>query len=183
VPLVDSGLVTGDLFVSAITGSTGSGRAPQPGTHHPERHSNLYAYKPLSHRHVPEIRNLVAAATGRQAIVNFIPHSGPFARGIYATLQAAIGNSITADALREIYQDFYAHAEFVRIVEDTPRLKDVVASNYAHIGVTTDGDTAVVMCAIDNLVKGAAGGALQWMNRMWSLPETRGLLTAAPAWT
>ncbi len=71
---------------------------------------------------------------------------------------------------------------FVQIVNSTPRLKDVVASNYCQIGVATDNDTVVVMSVIDNLVKGAAGGAMQWMNRLWGLPETTGLVTSAPGW-
>ena len=79
VPLLQAGLVEPELFVTGITGSTGSGRTPQPGTHHPERHSNLYAYKPLAHRHAPEIVNLAEAASGIRAQVNVVPHSGPFA--------------------------------------------------------------------------------------------------------
>jgi N-acetyl-gamma-glutamyl-phosphate reductase common form len=183
VPLVDAGLVEGDLFISAITGSTGSGRAPQAGTHHPERHSNLYAYKPLAHRHVPEISNLITQATGKNAGVSFVPHSGPFSRGIYATLQAKTQDGLNSSDLQNVYSQYYAAASFVRVVDGTPRLKHVIASNYANIGVATNGQNAVVMCAIDNLVKGAAGGAIQWMNRLWSLPETSGLLGLPPAWT
>jgi N-acetyl-gamma-glutamyl-phosphate reductase len=183
VPLVNTGLVNGPLFVSAITGSTGSGRSPQSGTHHPERHSNLYAYKPLQHRHVPEVVNLIADATGHAASISFVPHSGSHARGIYATLQTTLKDDTTTDQLRDTFAKFYDESEFVRIVERTPKLKNVVASNYAHIGVSANATSVVVMCAIDNLVKGAAGGAMQWMNRLWSLPETSGLLAPAPAWT
>ena len=76
----------------------------------------------------------------------------------------------------------YANAPFVELVEGTPQLKNVVASNYCRIGVAVEDDTVVVMSVIDNLVKGAAGGAVQWMNRLWGLPETSGLHTAAPGW-
>jgi len=183
MPLVATGIVDGELFVSGITGSTGSGRSPQAGTHHPERHSNLYAYKPLSHRHVPEVENLLRAGSNTNTKVNFIPHSGPFARGIYVTTQARLSATLTEMELREKLREFYADAPFVQVVNGTPRLKDVVASNYCQLGVATDGDNVVVMSAIDNLVKGAAGGAIQWMNRLWSLPETTGLTAAAPAWT
>ena len=182
VPLIQSGLTEAELFVSGTTGSTGSGRSPQAGTHHPERHGNLYAYKPLAHRHAPEIAALTAAAAGRRASVHFVPHSGPFARGIYATVQAKAVTDVSADQLRSVYEQAYANSPFVQIVDSTPRLKDVVASNYCQIGVATDHDTVVVMSVIDNLVKGAAGGAVQWMNRLWGLPETTGLLTAAPGW-
>ena len=183
VPLMQSGLTGSAVFASGITGSTGSGKAPQPGTHHPERHSNLYAYKPLAHRHAPEIAALTRAASGREPGINFVPHSGPFARGIYATVQAQAKSSVSLSDLREIFAAAYGSAPFIRVVDGTPRLKNVVASNYCEIGVATSGDTVVVMSAIDNLVKGAAGGAVQWMNRLWDLPETSGLTAAAPGWT
>jgi len=112
-----------------------------------------------------------------------VPHSGPFARGIYATLQAKVANPVTSSQLRKIYEDAYADSPFVAIVDGTPRLKHVVASNQCQIGVATNGNTVVVVSAIDNLVKGAAGGAMQWMNRLWNLPETAGLTAAAPGWT
>ena len=84
--------------------------------------------------------------------------------------------------IRKVFAEAYADAPFVRIVDGAPRLKNVVASNYCEIGVATNGDSVVVMSAIDNLVKGAAGGAVQWMNRLWELPETAGLTTVAPGW-
>ena len=183
VPLVASNLVTDELFVSGITGSTGSGRSPQAGTHHPERHSNLYAYKPLIHRHVPEIEASIEKACQKNATVHFVPHSGPFARGIYVTLQAKMKSPTSADEVRDSFRSFYADSEFVHVVDGTPRLKDVVACNDARIGVSCEGETVVVMSTIDNLVKGAAGGAMQWMNRLWSLPETSGLTAPSPAWT
>ena len=80
-------------------------------------------------------------------------------------------------------QTYYGNSDFVSVVDGTPRLKDVVASNDARIGVACDDHTVVVMSVIDNLVKGAAGGAVQWMNRLWSLPENTGLTAASPAWT
>ena len=183
VPLMQSGLTEADLFVSAITGSTGSGRSPQAGTHHPERNSNLYAYKPLAHRHAPEVARLAEAASGRKTAVHFVPHSGPFARGIHMTLQAKAKSTVSAGQLREVFAEAYRGAPFVKLVSATPRLKNVVASNMCHIGVATDGDSVVITSVIDNLVKGAAGGAVQWMNRLWNLPETAGLTAAAPGWT
>ncbi len=181
VPLVRSGLSEAELFVSGITGSTGSGKSPKAGTHHPERNSNLYAYKPLAHRHAPEVAALAEAASGRSTRVHFVPHSGPFARGIHVTLQARA--SIAENDLRKIFEEAYENAPFVEVVSGTPRLKNVVASNMCHISVASDGDGVVVMSAIDNLMKGAAGGAVQWMNRLWHLPETAGLIAAAPGWT
>jgi N-acetyl-gamma-glutamyl-phosphate reductase len=183
VPLMRSGLTEAEVFVSGVTGSTGSGKLPQAGTHHPERNSNLYAYKPLAHRHAPEVALLTEAASGRATRINFVPHSGPFARGIHVTLQAKAAASVTGTQLLDAYQDAYADAPFVALVDNTPRLKNVVASNMCHLSVATDGETVVVMAAIDNLVKGAAGGAVQWMNRLWDLPETTGLTAPAPGWT
>ena len=183
VPLSQSGLTQDEIFVSGITGSTGSGRTPQAGTHHPERHGNLYAYKPLAHRHAPEMEALTKASTGREMKINFVPHSGPFARGIYVTVQAKVSTPISVDQLRKVYEDAYSDAPFIEIVDGTPRMKNVVASNYCQIGVASNADTVVVMSTIDNLVKGAAGGAIQWMNRLWSLPETAGLTASAPGWT
>jgi len=182
VPLIQSGLTDAEVFISGTTGSTGSGRSPQAGTHHPERHSNMYAYKPLEHRHAPEIAGLCETASGRSTKVHFVPHSGPFARGIYATVQARVSSDVTAAQLFDVFTAAYTGSPFVHVLASTPRLKNIVASNYCHIGVAVDDGAVVVMSAIDNLVKGAAGGAVQWMNRLWKLPETSGLLTAAPGW-
>ena len=183
MPLLKSGLTSPEFFVAATTGSTGSGRSPQAGTHHPERHSNMYAYKPLAHRHAPEVEKLCENATDKQCRLNFIPHSGPFARGIYATVQAKLVADTSVDEVRDVFAATYKDSPFVQLVAGTPRLKDVVASNYCQIGVAVADDTVVVMSALDNLVKGAAGGAMQWMNRLWQLNETDGLLATAPGWT
>ena len=183
VPLVASGLTDADLFVAGVTGSTGSGSKPQPGTHHPERHSNLYAYKPLEHRHAPEMSGLTETATGRATTVHFVPHSGPFTRGIHVTVHARTDQRVSKDDLLDVFAKAYAAAPFVQVVNGMPRIKDVVASNHCRIGVAAGAGSIVVMSAIDNLVKGAAGGAVQWMNRLWGLPETAGLVSTAPGWT
>jgi len=183
VPLIQSGLTTNEVFVTGITGSTGAGRSPQPGTHHPERHSNLYAYKPLSHRHAPEVCEYIKAASDQDTKVHFVPHSGPFARGIHATVQAKVSSPVSREQLYDLYNNSYAESPFVQVVTGTPRLKSVVASNVCQIGVAGGEESVVVMSVIDNLVKGAAGGAVQWMNRLWQLPETAGLAAAAPGWT
>ncbi len=183
VPLLATGAVEPRLFISGVTGSTGSGRQPSAGTHHPQRHGDLYAYKALSHRHTPEVTELARAASGVEAEICFVPHSGPFARGIHVTVQATAARSFEADELLIQLNDFYRDAPFVQVSATPPRIKDVAASNYAHISATTEGNSVAVMCAIDNLVKGAAGGAVQWMNRLYSLDETLGLEACAPGWT
>jgi N-acetyl-gamma-glutamyl-phosphate reductase len=183
VPLLAAGLVSPTLFVSGITGSTGSGRKPVEGTHHPLRHGDLYSYGALTHRHAPEIAACARAASGVEAEFAFVPHSGPFARGIHVTLQASLRRPVDTAAVLGMLREFYAGAPFVRVSERAPRVKDVVASNYAHLSAAARGNTVAVLCAIDNLTKGAAGGAIQWMNRMLGFAETTGLTAPAPGWT
>jgi len=183
VPLLAAGLITPPVFVSGVTGSTGSGRKPVEGTHHPLRHGDLYSYGALAHRHAPEIIACARRASGVEAQFAFVPHSGPFARGIHVTVQASLARPLHTAQLLEALRAFYADAPFVLVKEHPPRVKDVVASNYAHISGAVRGDTLAVLCAIDNLTKGAAGGAMQWMNRMFALPESCGLTAPAPGWT
>jgi len=183
VPLLALDLVQPQIYVSAVTGSTGAGRSPIAGTHHPERHSDLYAYNALTHRHATEITALARAAAGRDCGFAFVPHSGPFTRGIHATVQAKLTRRLDTAAAIAALRGYYAGRPFVRVLDEPPRVKDVVASNYAHLSAVADGNTIVVMSAIDNLVKGAAGGALQWMNRLLGFGETDGLTTPAPGWT
>lgn len=183
VPLLALELIEPQLFVSGVTGSTGSGRKPVEGTHHPLRHSDLYGYNALRHRHAPEIVACARAASGVEAQLAFVPHSGPFARGIHVTLQARLRRPLDTSEACVALREYYARAPFVRVAERSPHVKEVVASNYAHLSAAADGRTVAVMCAIDNLVKGAAGGAVQWMNRMLGFSEAAGLTQPAPGWT
>ncbi len=183
VPLLALGLADQRVFVTGVTGSTGSGRQPTTGTHHPQRHSDMYAYNALSHRHEPEIAALALAATGVEAEFNFVPHSGPFARGIYVTVQAVARDPLTTHELVAALRDYYDQSVFVRVGGEPPRIKDVVASNFAELSGVARGRNVAVSCAIDNLTKGAAGGAVQWMNRMLGHEETAGLMAPAAGWT
>jgi N-acetyl-gamma-glutamyl-phosphate reductase len=183
VPLLSLGLVEPRLFVNGITGSTGSGRQATAGTHHPQRHSDLYSYNALAHRHGPEVTALARAASGVDAEFNFVPHSGPFARGIHVTVQAVAREPLTSHDLVQALREYYDQSVFVRVSGEAPRLKDVVASNFAQLSGVAHGETVAVMCVIDNLTKGAAGGAVQWMNRMLGHEETAGLMQPAPGWT
>lgn len=182
VPLLKLGLVEPRISVVAVTGSTGAGRKPTDTTHHPARRSNLFAYSPLKHRHEPEMRALAAAASGVEAEIFFTPQAGPFARGIYATLQARLTRPMATEEVRQALAGFYAGAPFVDVLHDPPRLQDVVGTNRARLSVAVSGDHLVVLSAIDNLVKGAAGGAIQWMNRLLGFPETAGLMTPGLGW-
>lgn len=181
-PLADLGVVENSFWVAATTGSTGSGRTPSAGTHHPERHANLYAYKPLAHRHAPEMERLISAASGRLATVSFVPHSGPFARGIHATVMATLAEPASVNDVLASFAQRYAGSPFVRVTAEPPRLTDVVGTNRCHLGVTVSGRQVVVMSVIDNLVKGAAGGAVQWLNRLMRWNETAGLIQPGLGW-
>ena len=183
VPLLALGLVPPTIFVSGVTGSTGAGRKPIEGTHHPVRHSDLYSYNALSHRHAPEIAACARAASGVEADFAFVPHSGPFARGIHVTVQASLKSPLDTPHVLAALRDFYANSPFVRVSERAPRVKEIAASNYAHLSAVANGRTVAVMCVVDNLNKGAAGGAVQWMNRLLGFDETAGLTAPAPGWT
>jgi N-acetyl-gamma-glutamyl-phosphate reductase len=183
VPLLALDLVEPHLYVAGVTGSTGSGRKPIEGTHHPQRNSDLYVYNPLTHRHTHEVTALAQAASGVSAEFAFVPHSGAFARGIHVTVQAALKKPLGSTQVISALQNFYQKHFFVRVSADAPRIKDVVSSNFANLSAAANGKTVAVLCAIDNLTKGAAGGAVQWMNRMLGFDETAGLRAAAPGWT
>jgi N-acetyl-gamma-glutamyl-phosphate reductase len=183
VPLLALGLIEPQLFVAAVTGSTGSGRKPTEGTHHPTRHSDLYAYSALAHRHAPEIAACAQSASGVAAQFAFVPHSGPFARGIHATVQAVLKQPLNSASLNAQLRDYYAHSPFVQVSERAPRVKEIVASNYARLSAASDGRTVAVMSVVDNLTKGAAGGAVQWLNRLLGFAEDTGLTAPAAGWT
>jgi N-acetyl-gamma-glutamyl-phosphate reductase common form len=190
VPLVALGLVApvdgpARLTAVAITGSTGSGRTPSAKTHHPERRSNLQAYGAFSHRHRPEMEALVAARAGRPATIEFLPHSGPFARGIHATVTARLSDTardLTAGDIAERLRDFYAGSPFVSVSVEPPALQSVVGTNRAALGVAVSDGTVAVFSVLDNLVKGAAGGGVQWMNRLFGWPEDAGLRLPGLGW-
>ena len=184
VPLLRAGLVDPRLSYVATTGSTGAGRSLTATTHHPERRSTLFTYQPLTHRHAPEMRALASAAAGLDGGVEvlFVPQAGPFARGIHGTLQARLVSVAAGEEALHTLASAYAGSPFVEVRETMPRLQDIVGSNRAHLGVAVRGDALVVCVAIDNLVKGASGGGIQWMNRLCGLPESTGLLGPGLGW-
>ncbi len=182
VPLLAEGLAETNVCVSAVTGSTGAGRSPRATTHHPERQSNLFAYQALEHRHSPEVAALTHAATGVPLRLHFVPHSGPFARGIHATIFAPMRTRVSAAQVREALQAWYSSSPLVHVLEELPRMKDVAGSCHAALGAAVDADTIVVTSVLDNLLKGAAAGAVQWLNRLLGLPEATGLTQPASGW-
>ncbi len=191
------------VHVVAVTGSTGSGRTPSATTHHPERRSDLFAYAPLAHRHESEMQSLIAAAAPAAEVpaLLFVPHSGPFARGIHATITARLARPADPGSLRDSVTDYLrtlsnapamssppalethpSPGAFVRILSGPPRLQAVVGTNRCDVAFAVRGEQLVVFSAIDNLVKGAAGGGIQWMNRLFGLPPTTGLVLPGLGW-
>lgn len=183
-PLLGLGLIEPEIIVDAVTGSTGSGRQPGPGTHHPDRHASLRAYKPLVHRHRVEMERLLTDISESEAapVVHFVPHSGPFSRGIHATLHARLVDPMHADEVALRMRAFYEGSPFVSVQPGPVPMKSVVGTNLCRLGVSAEGERVVVTSVIDNLTKGAAGGALQWMNRLFGLSEELGLDDPAPGW-
>ncbi|MEZ4400459.1 MAG: N-acetyl-gamma-glutamyl-phosphate reductase [Kofleriaceae bacterium] len=179
LPLARAGLHTGaTAHVVGITGSSGSGAAPQEGTHHPVRAVNLKTYKPLVHQHTPEIVQTLAAAGAAGVELRFTPVSAPLSRGIFVTVYLELpADQVDAGALAALYDDAYRAEPFVR--RPTTRLPEVAAvagSNYAEVGFTVGEPVAgrrTVVCfsAIDNLIKGGAGQAIQNMNLVLGLDE------------
>jgi N-acetyl-gamma-glutamyl-phosphate reductase len=172
-PFVASGTNKGPIRVVAATGSTGSGAAPRAGTHHPERFMNLRAYKVLAHQHVPEIRALLAEI-GDAPPIRFVPLSAPVDRGIFATAFLDVEPGLDATA---VLADAYAGSRFVRLREGTPELRYVRGTAFCDLSVHVDEGQVVVLSAIDNLGKGAAGQAIQCLNLALGLPVETGLLT------
>ena len=171
---------TGAIALDAKTGSSGSGKQLKETTHHPTRHANFRAYQPLAHRHEPEILQALGDPRGRRLETSFVTQSIDAARGIYVTAHLTLAEPSDTPAVRERYASFYLDAPFIRVVEDAPELQNVVGSNFCDIGVACRGRQVIAMAALDNLVKGMAGSAIQNMNLMCGLPETLGLWTPAP---
>ncbi|MEO8845824.1 MAG: N-acetyl-gamma-glutamyl-phosphate reductase [Kofleriaceae bacterium] len=182
LPLARVGMIDGAVIhVQGITGSSGSGIAPAAGTHHPSRAGNLKAYKPLDHQHVPEIVQTLGDAGAKHVELRFVPVSAPLTRGIFATCFLELPAEIDAAKLASLFDERYAREPFVR--RPHKRLPEVVAvagSNYAEVGfavgaVVNGKRTVTVFSALDNLIKGGAGQAIQNMNIILGLDEKASL--------
>jgi N-acetyl-gamma-glutamyl-phosphate reductase len=172
----------GMIAATAVTGSSGSGSLPGEVTHHPTRAHDFRAYKPLQHPQEAEIDVMLVAHKASRHRLTFVPHSAPLVRGIFATVQfewPENAGGVSTASLTETYRRYYEGSPMVRIVEGTPRLASVAGSNFCDIAVATRGRTVAVMVALDNLVKGMAGQALQSLNLALGLPEDTALRQAA----
>ena len=186
-PLVKEGLIDPDtLIIDAKSGTSGAGRGAKMANLYCEVNENIKAYGVASHRHTPEIEEQLSLAAGRPFMVNFTPHLAPMNRGILVTAYAALKASGTKDGtlpdaekIQAAYEKYYGEEKFIRLLEPgvCPETKWVEGSNYVDIGFVIDERTnrIIIMGALDNLVKGAAGQAVQNMNLMFGLPEDEGL--------
>ena len=197
-PLLREGLIeTDSIIVNAVTGVSGAGKNPSSKFHFPNMNENLFAYGIGTHRHMPEMEQIASEIAGTDVQMLFQPHAGPFDRGIFSTVycqpvchserkkplalsgaegEESHGQKVGSEQLLRLYNDFYSAEPFVQIRKDAPAVKDVAGTNYCHIFVTCVKSRIVVFSAIDNLVKGASGQAIQSMNIVFGLKETLGLL-------
>ena len=179
-PLAKEGIIDmRTLIVDAKSGTSGAGRGAKVPNLFCEVNENMKAYGVASHRHTPEIEEQLGYASGENVTISFTPHLVPMNRGILATEYATLKKDVTGEEVKAIYDKYYADEKFVRVLGEgvCPETKWVEGSNYVDIGFKIDPRTnrIIMMGAIDNLVKGAAGQAVQNMNLIFGLPESEGL--------
>jgi len=180
LPLLRGDVVCLDsIVIDAKSGISGAGSKPKDVTHFPNRESNVTAYNIGVHRHTPEIEQELSLFIGKEITLNFTPHLMPMSRGILSTLYFKLKKEMSTENLLEIYSEFYQNEPFVRVLKkgEYPQTKAVLGSNYCDVGVEVDARTkrVIAMSALDNLVKGASGAALQNLNLMAGFAETAGL--------
>lgn len=168
------------IIIDAKSGVSGAGRKLALSSHFVEANENINAYGVGNHRHTPEIEQELSKIAGEELKVSFTPHLIPMTRGILSTIYASLQGNYTTEQIRELYQEFYQDEPFVQLLpeEKWPHTKWVYGSNNCHLNLLVDARTnrLIIVSAIDNLVKGAAGQAIQNMNLLFGLPETSGLI-------
>ena len=179
-PLAKEGLIDmSTLIIDAKSGTSGAGRGAKLPNLYCEVNENIKAYGVATHRHTPEIEEQLGYASGEKVVLNFTPHLVPMNRGILATEYATLKKKVTYEEVKAVYDQYYAKEKFVRVLDRDvcPETKWVEGSNYVDIGFKIDPRTnrIIMMGAIDNLVKGAAGQAVQNMNLLFGLPEDEGM--------
>lgn len=180
LPLAAAGLLEDEVHITAVTGSTGAGVKPSSTTHFSWRASNLSVYKSFTHQHLNEIgRNLSLLQPSFDKELNFVPMRGDFTRGIFASVYTSC--PLTEEEATKLYADYYAKAEFTHYTHSAVDLKQVVNTNKALVHVAKYGSKLHITTAIDNLLKGASGQAVENMNRIFRLDPTTGLKLKASA--
>ena len=175
-PLFKAGLIEpDDLIIDAKSGVSGAGRSPKLTTHYPECNESISAYNIGRHRHTPEIEQILGKAAGRPVQVIFTPHLVPMDRGILATTYSRPREQVSEDRLFEVLRAAYDNEPFVRVVDHLPATKDATETNFCDITVRVVRGRVLTISCIDNLIKGAAGAAVQNFNLMYGFPETTAL--------
>ena len=175
LPLASAGLIKDEIHITAITGSTGAGKKPGETTHFSYRSDNISIYKLFTHQHLAEIKQNLVRVGAKDPVVNFVPLRGDFTRGIFASVYTRAAEGMSLEDYRKLYQDYYSESPFVFHSAEGISMKEVVNTNKGLVHVELhDGYVHIASC-IDNLVKGAAGQAVQNMNLMFGLPEDTGL--------
>ena len=175
-PLLKEGLIEAEqVIVNSVTGVSGGGKNPSVKFHFPNMNENIFAYGIGVHRHMPEIEQIMSDTAGKPVTVLFQPHVGPFDCGILSTVYSKPKGKVTNEQLMKLYKDFYAKEPFVQVCPGSPNVKDVAGTNYCHVFPAVVKGTVVCFSAIDNLIKGASGQAIQNMNIIFGLDETLGL--------
>jgi len=176
-PLLKAGLVeTSDIIVDSKSGVSGAGRTPKLNTHFPECNESVSAYSVGKHRHQPEIEQILGRACGKKVEVIFTPHLMPMDRGILSAIYARPTRPLTESEVLSTLREFYAGQPFIRIVNHLPTTKDTAHTNFIDITARIVRGRVVLICAEDNLIKGASGAAVQNFNLMFGFPETTALL-------
>ena len=175
LPLAAAGLIRDEIHVTAITGSTGAGKKPGETTHFSYRNDNISIYKLFTHQHLAEIKQNLARVGKEEAVVNFVPLRGDFARGIFASVYTRAVEGMSEADYQKLYEDYYKESPFVFHSTKGISMKEVVNTNKGLVHVELHDGYVHIASAIDNLVKGAAGQAVQNMNLMFGLPEDTGL--------
>ncbi len=175
-PLIKSRLVESDVIIDAKSGSSGAGMVPSPRLHHPTCGESIIPYSVGTHRHTPEIETFVGAFSGAKLDVTFVPQLIPIVRGILSSCYFRLRREATNEEISSLFEKQYGGEPFVHYVKE-PSIRAVVGSNHAHVASQVLGEKVVAFGALDNLVKGASGQAVQCMNLMLGLDETDGLNT------
>lgn len=173
LPLAKAGLLNDSIHVNAVTGSTGAGASPSGTTHFSWRNNNVSWYKPFTHQHLGEINESLLSLQKSIGEIMFLPNRGNFTRGILATAYITYSGSL--EDAKKIYQEYFKDAEFTQLSEEPINLKQVVNTNQCHIHLHKHGNTLLITSALDNLLKGASGQAVQNMNLMFGIKENMGL--------
>ena len=176
-PLLRSNLIEPtDIIVDSKSGVSGAGRAPKLLTLYPECNESILAYSVGTHRHTPEIEQVLSTSSGQSVKVIFTPHLVPMDRGILTVTYSKPTKAASQSELLAVLREFYREEPFVHVVDHLPATKDVSGTNFVHLTVRITGGRVITVSAVDNLIKGASGAAVQNFNLMFGYPETMGLI-------